>query len=137
MGIDAEALERELGREIGTVPMRGVVRVGVHATLREVAPRFRAENVSAALVGEEPRAIVTERDLIHALADGADPDDPASEYVERTPLWITTTSQLSDGIKMMGHHDVRHLIVLDPEGEAVGVLSMRDFVTLVFAASTR
>jgi CBS domain-containing protein len=137
MTIDVETLERELARPVGSLALKPVVRIDRDATLQQAATRLRLADVSSALVGTESRAIVTERDITRAMADGADPDSPLSPYVERTPLWVTTTSLVSDVIRMMGHYEVRHLIVLDTSGEAVGVASMRGIVSVLLAAPLR
>jgi predicted transcriptional regulator len=96
-----------------------------------VATRLRLADVSFALVGAEARALITERDITKAMADGADPDSPASPYVGRTPVWVITSSRVSDVIRLMGHDEVRHLIVLDAEGVAVGVVSMREIIAVL------
>jgi predicted transcriptional regulator len=130
--INVDILEHELARTIGSFPMKPVVRVDADASLQQVATRLRLADVSFALVGPEARVIVTERDITKAMADGADPDSPVRPYVERSPVWVTTSSRVSEVIRKMGHDAVRHLIVLDAEGVAVGVVSIREIVAVLF-----
>jgi len=120
-----------LHRELGTLPLRPVVRVPEGARLGEVAKRLREEEVSSVLVGESPREIITERDLTRALAEGMGSDDPIGAITERTAVWATTTSHVIDAARMMLHHEIRHLIVLAPDGTAAGVISMRDIFSLL------
>jgi len=96
-----------------------------------VAKRLREEEVSSVLVGESPREIITERDLTRALAEGMGSDDPIGAITERTAVWATTTSHVIDAARMMLHHEIRHLIVLAPDGTAAGVISMRDIFSLL------
>lgn len=123
-------IDEQLRREVGTLPLRPIVRVTEGATLREVARAMREANVSSALVGHLPRRIVTERDLTRGLAEGLGPDAPVEEVAERIPVWVTTTSQVLDVAEMMVRHQLRHLIVVAPRGEEVGIVSMRDVFAL-------
>lgn len=123
-----------LGRLVGSLPLRPIVRVPSEATLQEAARALRAANVSSALVGEGPRRIVTERDLCRALAEGLGPLDAVASVVQHIPVWATTTSQVFDVAVMMIRHQLRHLVVVTPAGEEAGIISMRDVLALVLPA---
>jgi CBS domain-containing protein len=113
---------------IGQLALRKLVTVPSGATLREVANRLEQANVSSALVDTDgmPRDFVTERDLARGLAKGRGPDDPVGTVATRGLVWATTTTTLGEAADMMVQHEIRHLVVLAADGEAVGVLSMRD-----------
>ena len=72
--------------------------------------------------------IITERDILLSIGDGQDPDTEhvadhlTSERVFAAPDW-----SLEQGAAAMVRGGFRHLIVID-EGEAAGVLSVRDVV---------
>lgn len=129
--MDGSAWELELRRQVGTLRLRPIVRVPVGASLREAARAMREANVSSALVGDQPRQIVTERDLTRALAEGIGPEEPVEHVAERIPVWVTTTSQLIDVAEIMLRHQLRHLIVVATSGEEVGIVSMRDVFALL------
>jgi CBS domain-containing protein len=70
--------------------------------------------------------MLSERDLVQALADGYDPDTacvavamtgPPRRIAADEPVWAATTM-------MLGHH-LRHLPVVDGD-HIVGMLSIRD-----------
>lgn len=123
--------EEQLHREIGTLALKEVVRVPARCSIRDAARHLRESNVSLALIGDEPREIITERDLTRALAEGHDATESVEQIAERTPLWVTTTSHVADVATMMLEHEVRHLVVLAPNGKAVGVVSMRDVFAML------
>lgn len=127
------SIEEVLHRKLGELDLGPVVRVPRRCSLREVAVRLRETNVSSALVGDAPRDIVTERDLTHALATGRGPWDPVGPIEKRMAVWAVTTSEVVDAAEMMLLHEVRHLIVLDVSGRAVGVVSMREIFSLLLA----
>ena len=113
---------------IGRLSLRKLVTVPSGISLREVASRLEKANVSCALVETHglPREFVSERDLARGLAKGRGPTDTVETVATRGPVWATTTTTLGEAADMMVEHEIRHLLVLSAEGEAVGVLSMRD-----------
>jgi CBS domain-containing protein len=105
--------------------------VGPEHTLRQAAVRMVQNRTGAAVVLEgslQGPAVITERDLLRALADGLDPDHErvedhmTGELVTASPSW-----PLSDAADLMVRHGIRHVLVFDAT-ELVGVLSMRDVV---------
>lgn len=108
-----------------------VVRVGPAHTLREAARRMAERSVGAAIV-IDPDAhgpgILTERDVLRAVAAGLDPDGErvgdhqAGELVFADPRW-----SLERAAATMVRGGFRHLVVVS-DGETCGVLSMRDVV---------
>jgi CBS domain-containing protein len=110
---------------------KAVLTVGPSHTLREASKAMVARKVGAAVVTDpdgQGAGIVTERDVLRALADGSDPDletvgtHLTSEIVYAAPTW--TLEQAAEAMMRGGF---RHLVVLD-EGEVVGILSVRDIV---------
>jgi CBS domain-containing protein len=110
---------------------RMVLTVGPNHTLRQAASAMARRRVGAAVV-LDPEApglgILTERDILLSLGEGQDPDAErvadhlTSELVFAAPDW-----SLEQGAAAMVRGGFRHLIVID-EGEAAGVLSVRDIV---------
>jgi len=105
--------------------------VGLEHTLQQAATRMIQHRTGAAVVmdGSLPGpAVVTERDLLRAVAGGA---DPAVEMVEAhmTGQLVTAAPDwaITDAATLMVKHGVRHVLVFDAS-ELVGILSMRDVV---------
>lgn len=105
--------------------------VGPEHTLRQAARRMIDNRTGAAVVldGALPGpAVITERDLLRALAEGLDPDQErvenhmTSELVTAGPDW-----PLVQAGSLMVRHGVRHVLVFDGT-ELAGILSMRDVV---------
>jgi CBS domain-containing protein len=108
-----------------------VATVGPGHTLRDAARLMADRRVGAAVVmdpdGMGP-GIITERDLMNAIAGGKDPgaervaDHLTSDIVFAAPDW-----SLEEAAVAMVRGSFRHLIVCEG-GEVVGVLSVRDIV---------
>jgi CBS domain-containing protein len=108
-----------------------VLTVGPAHTVRQVAQQMAARRVGAAVVNDpdsEGPGILTERDVLEAVAAGQDLDKELAgdhltpEAVVGMPEW-----DLDKAAAAMVAGGFRHLIICDG-GDIVGVLSVRDIV---------
>lgn len=114
----------QLDAVIGTLPLDPVLRVESGSSLRVVAEAMEDAVLGCALVGSGAARVVTEHDLAGALAAGLRPESPIDEVATPHPTWVTTTSTLADALSIMVTHHIRHLLVVHPDGEAAGFLSL-------------
>lgn len=117
--------------EIGRLVTSSVLTVGPASSLSEAARAMVSRRVGSAVVLTEDGspAIITERDLMRAVAADADPKTAeVAEYM--TPDAITASSSWDavDAAEWMRKGGFRHLIVLHSDGAIAGVLSMRDLM---------
>lgn len=110
------------------------------ATLYEVAALLTAGDIGALVVddgsdGEEvATAVITERDVIRALAALADPAEVRVHSVASTDLvWCDATATVAEVAELMSERFLRHVLVED-EGELVGIISARDLLGVYAAA---
>ena len=108
-----------------------ILTVGPGHTLRQAAAQMAARGVGAAVVhdpdGMGP-GIVTERDILHSLGEGQDPDtERVADHLTADLVFAAPDWSLEQGAAAMVRGGFRHLIVIDG-GEATGVLSVRDIV---------
>ena len=89
-------------------------------------------NVGAVLVleGERLAGIMTERDLMRAVARGLRDDAVVGDCMTTDPETIAPGDTIEHAAVLMIHGGYRHLPVVDG-GAVVGVLSMRDLVQVV------
>ena len=124
---------------ISTLVIWEPLYVEPNSTLRTLANRLVAEQVGALLVDEPGSglSIVAERDVVEALADGADPDEVWAADVSTRAVRV---ARPSDSIAQVGLEmldaDVRHIVLTEGD-RVVGVVSVRDVLRpLVEAAQT-
>ncbi|HEY7381687.1 MAG TPA: CBS domain-containing protein [Gaiella sp.] len=108
---------------------RDLLSVAPGTPLREVIERMAARNVGAALVidGERLAGILTERDVLRAVADEIDLAAPVSTRMTHAPETIESSDSIDHAATLMIHGGFRHLPVVDG-GVPVGILSIRDLV---------
>jgi CBS domain-containing protein len=97
-----------------------------------VARRMVDRNVGAVLVLEDGRlaGIMTERDLMRAVARGLRDDVVVGECMTANPDTIAPDDTVEHAAVLMIHGGYRHLPVVDGD-DVVGVLSIRDLVQVV------
>lgn len=128
--------QRPAGPRLAELTLRPPVGVSREATIREAAAAMEEAQVSSVLLGGHPAWLVTEHDLVGALAAGLDPDEPG-QVATRSPVWATTTTTVGDAAAMMAKHCVQHLLVQTADGELVGVLSRREALRQLLAVDLR
>jgi CBS domain-containing protein len=111
---------------------RDLLTVEARAPIVAVAQRMADRDVGAVLVLEDGRlaGIMTERDLMRALARGLRDDAVVGEYMTADPDTIAPDDTIEHAAVLMIHGGYRHLPVVDGD-DVVGVLSIRDLVQVV------
>jgi CBS domain-containing protein len=111
---------------------RDLLSVEPGVTLTEVAKRMVDKDVGAVLVmeGERLVGILTERDVLRAVARGIDDSTTVADYMTRNPETLEPDESTEHAAVLMIHGGFRHLPVTDGD-EVVGMLSIRDLMRVV------
>ncbi|SDS10969.1 CBS domain-containing protein [Actinopolymorpha singaporensis] len=117
-----------------------VANVDAHDSLRVTAVSLADAAVGALVVMDQgsPLGMISERDVVHALAADADPEEvQAHNLVGATTVWASPADSISRVAALMRDSEVRH-IPLRQEETVVGVASIRDVlrVLLDYAGET-
>jgi CBS domain-containing protein len=108
--------------DVMSTPLR---TIGGDEPVREAARRMRDEGISALVVTAGGGCIVTQSDVVGAVADGRDPEattvrDVMTEDVET----VTPDLMMQEVAAMMTMYGVKHLPVVDDD--YVGMVSSTD-----------
>jgi CBS domain-containing protein len=108
-----------------------VVTIGPSHSLREVS-RVMADRAIGSVVVHDAEmpgpGILTERDIVRAVASGADLDTAvAADHVTTDSAYAAPAWSLSEATDAMRSGGFRHLVVVDGS-EVVGIISLRDVV---------
>lgn len=108
---------------------RSLLTISAEATLGEAASAMADRGVGAVVVleGEAIAAILTERDVMKAVAAGQDGSAPVTEWMTRHPDTIEPGDTTDHAASLMIHGGFRHLPVVE-DGRVVGMVSIRDLM---------
>jgi CBS domain-containing protein len=109
---------------------RDVVAADPGATIRELAEYMYGEEVGSVVITETGQVvgIVTQRDIVVALANGEDPDRArASEVMSEEPMCADVTDSVRFTAERLAQAGILHVPVLQ-DGRAVGMVSGRDLL---------
>jgi len=117
---------------VADVMTRDLVSVETDMTLSAAARRMSARRVGAALVFEKGQlgGILTERDVLRAVAEGGIEGSTVVEWMTRHPETVEPADSTSTAAMLMIHGGFRHLPVVDG-GSVVGIVSIRDLMKVV------
>lgn len=117
----------ELLRDVG---IRHLVTVGADASLRKAAQGMNDRGVGCAVVMENEKVagIITERDILRAIADAKDFDSTTvndvmtRDVVTGAPAWDVVKA-----VRTMVEGGFRHLLICEME-DPIGIVSLRDLM---------
>ncbi|AGE70263.1 CBS domain-containing protein [Sulfolobus acidocaldarius] len=115
---------------------RKPVTVDLKTSIKDATKVMRREGVGSLVIVDNdfrPVGIVTERDIVYAIAQDIPIDTPISEIMSRDPVSINGGSDVSEAVALMTSRGIRHLVVINNEGRTIGVISVRDVVKAVGA----
>ena len=100
--------------------------------LGKVAERMVDRDVGAVIVleGERLVGILTERDVLRAVAQGIDAGTTVADWMTRDPETLEVDESTEHAAVLMIHGGFRHLPVTEG-GDVVGMLSIRDLMRVV------
>ena len=115
---------------ISTITGDPVARVAADATIADVAEALVTCDVGAIVVGDDarPAALVSERDIVRAIANGKDPAAVAAIDIASTKLvWCDAEASVNQVAARMMDRYIRHILV-ERDGALAGIVSARDLL---------
>jgi CBS domain-containing protein len=111
---------------------RDLLTVAPADRLGEVAQRMVDRDVGAVLVmeGAALAGILTERDIMRAVAAGIGEDTVVSDHMTRDPETMSPDDTTEHAAVLMIHGGFRHMPLVEGD-DVVGMLSIRDLMRVV------
>ena len=112
-----------------------VISIESWQTLREAAKAMHEGRIGclAVVSGEELNGIISERDIVEAVAEAEDPQNACVfDYMTETPCTVKPDDDCSVAATEMLAAGCRHLPVMEG-GRLVGMVSARDLLPLATA----
>jgi CBS domain-containing protein len=121
------------------LPPGRLYTVSPSTRLADVAREMRVEDADSVAVMSDDRliGIITERDLVRAIADGVNPKQATAQVVMTPgPATVSADEDVSVVAMKMMTLGIRHLPVVEADGRPVGLLSARDLIAVLDRAKT-
>jgi CBS domain-containing protein len=115
---------------------RDLLSVAPDERIADAARRMVGRGVGAVLVMDGGRlaGILTERDVLEAVAEGTVEEARVAQRMTRHPETVDADETTEHAAALMIHGGFRHLPVLDG-GNVVGIVSIRDLMRVVLEDS--
>jgi IMP dehydrogenase len=115
---------------VGDVMSRPLETISASATVEEAAERMHDEEINALFVPGASAGIVTSTDVVDAIAEGTDLSAIRVSDVMTSPIErVTMSTEMTEAAAMMTNFGIKHLPVIDEDGDYVGMISSTDMTT--------
>lgn len=122
---------------VSTLTADEVVRIPPWTTLHDAARALADADVGMLVVGatdRDVRGVVSERDLVRAVATGRDLERTCVVEVANTRVsWCDASATVAEVAEEMMERYIRHILV-EEDGRLLGVVSARDLLGVYAAA---
>ncbi len=105
-----------------------VLTVDRNTSLKDIAIIMTKNNIGSVIVvdGGKPVGIITERDVVKAIGNGKDLSAKAEEIMTTNLITVRQDSPITGALSLMRSYNIRHLPVVDDQGNLKGIISIRD-----------
>lgn len=120
--------------KVRDLPPDRLLSVDPNTKLSDVAREMRVNDSDSVAVMDDGMlvGIITERDLVRAIADGVNPKEAAAAIIMTTdPATVTADEEVSVVAVKMMRLGIRHLPVVNDKDQPVGLVSARNLVGLL------
>ncbi len=117
--------------EISNIMQKHPIYIDDTSTIYDGAKKMTEGNKGSLLLGSDKlmKGIITERDIIKAIAGGKSIDTPIGAVATKENLiFVHEDESITKAAVLMSKHNIRHLIVKSENDVVTGVLSTRDLM---------
>lgn len=111
--------------------------IGPEATVADAAEALVADGVGSLGVVSDRRliGIITERDVVRAIAEGADPEsEVVADWMSDAPDTFSPEVDVEEAAAWLLEVGYRHMPVMD-DGELLGIVSIRDILWAIISGT--
>jgi CBS domain-containing protein len=123
-----------LTARISTLALTPPVTVDSGSSVGSLVERVQDKKVGCVLVVEAGRmiGIITERDmLLKVVARDVSYAEPVDKFMTPNPVTISPDHTIGDAAALMNDKHFRHVPVVDANGQATGIVSIKDIISIV------
>jgi CBS domain-containing protein len=118
---------------VGQLMTKKLETINPSNTAQEAAKKMRDKKISSLVVtdsGDKPIGIVTERDLVRQVCTkDVSSNDVIVHQIMSSPIaTIDAESSVEVAADIMIQNKIRHLLVIEEENKAIGIITSSDFI---------
>jgi CBS domain-containing protein len=117
------------------VMLRNVVTTDPKTPIKAAIKTLHKKHIGSLVITDSNHkciGIFTERDVLRVVAQGVNLDTPIEEVMTSNVTTIGEEASLEEARRLIVTHAVRHLPVVNSQGELVGLLSVRKLLDEFF-----
>ncbi len=121
--------------KLGSLVGGSATVIGREATVAEAAETLISDGVGSLAVVEGRRlvGIITERDVVRAVSEGADPEEEVvADWMSDAPDTFGPEVEVREAAAWLLEMGYRHMPVMQ-EGELLGIVSIRDILWAIIS----
>ncbi len=123
-----------LTARISTLALTPPVTVESGSSVARMVEQVQKQKVGCVLVYEFGSlvGIITERDmLLKVVARDVKYDEPVDQFMTRNPVTMSPEDTIGDAANLMNERNFRHIPVIGADGQATGIVSIKDIISIV------
>lgn len=111
---------------------KGVMTASPEATVKEAAKIMSQHHVGSLVILKEEKivGIITERDILIAVADGKDAElTTVEEIMSKNVITVASDKTIEDAVNLMVEHKIKKLPVVDGD-KLIGIITASDIAVI-------
>jgi len=116
--------------KVGDLVKRSPITVNERSSIREAAKVMSSNRIGLLVVTDsrgEIKGVVSERDIVKAVARGEDLDLSVMRIATKNVISLERDAGIEEAAYLMSENRIRHLVITE-KGKLYGVISVRDIV---------
>ncbi|MGC2061798.1 MAG: GGDEF domain-containing protein [Thermodesulfovibrionales bacterium] len=119
-----------IGITVKDIVVRDNVSISGNASLKDMISLMNTNQKGVVVIVRDgkPEGMLTERDVVRLLHEGADIELVVSKYARRRFITIKSERTLFYALSLMIENNIRRLIVIDDQDMFIGVIAQKDLL---------
>jgi CBS domain-containing protein len=119
--------------KVGDIIQRTPVTIPPTTSMLDAAKLMIENNIGFLVVSQATdktklAGVASERDIMKAIASGAQLTSPIEQVTTKHVVTVKASSDIAEAAKAMNQNRIRHVVVVNDDDKLVGAVSMRDLV---------
>lgn len=116
-----------------------VVAAKLNSTIKDAIRTLNEKHVGSIVITDDNQkcvGIFTERDAMRIIANEVPLDTPIDQVMTKNVITIGEEASLEEARRLVISHGIRHLPIVNRNGELIGLLSVRKLLDELFGLTT-